>query len=158
MDIEAAFRYAVAYGGTLAGLVLLARAVGVARRTRRFIRDATRAQGRILGYTEKAEEDLVSDATAGSGMSTQRVTAYYPQVRFTTAAGSAVVFESRDRAPHRGVGLTVPVIYDPRDPGGTAQIEHALNPWVPFILAALPAVALLTAGLIFLRVVLSQTL
>jgi hypothetical protein len=81
---------ALAYGFTIAAVVLFARTIVVAMRVRRFVRDAVHATGTVIDYTECTEKRTVSDSSRESGMATETVAVYRLRIKFTTAEGARV--------------------------------------------------------------------
>jgi Protein of unknown function (DUF3592) len=107
------------------GVVLLAVTAVTAFFTLRFVTGSERADGTVVDLHESydSEEDRTS---------------YYPIVRFETADGRQIRFES-DVSTSDDVGDTVEVLYDPDDPED-AKLAGFFNLWgLPLIAGALGA-------------------
>ena len=93
-------------------------------RRRAFVRHSAVASGTIVGLTENREREEIS---------------YFPKVRFQTASGREVTFESgMGSSPEAGrIGDTVAVRYRPDQPEA-AEIDSFMSLW---------GVALLSGGL-----------
>ena len=112
------------FAGT--GVLLLAAAAVTAFLTYRFIADSERADGTVVDLRESYDSE-------------DNTTSYYPVVRFETAEGRPVRFESKVSTSD-DVGDTVEVLYDPDDPED-AKLAGFLNLWfLSLILGALGAV------------------
>ena len=133
--------YAVAF----IGAALLARLIVVTLRVRRFVRTAVRAQGTVVGYTTKQEDELVADATRESGMSTEKVTVYYPEVLFRTTEGRLITFRSRFKAPKAYLNAPIAVLYAPSAPDKTCEVVGWANQWDP-VTRAVAQVVLFAIG------------
>jgi Protein of unknown function (DUF3592) len=108
------------------GVLLLAVAAVTAFLTFRFLAGSERADGTVIDLRESYD-------------SQDDTTSYYPVVRFETAEGQPVRFES-DVSTSDDVGDTVEVFYDPDDPND-AKLAGFFNLWgLSLIFGALGAV------------------
>ncbi len=114
----------------LAGVVALAIGVWQGYSTARFKQRALTATGRVLG-----------DNGASSGEFSA-----HPGIEFRTATGALVRYRQNGMGG-RPVGATMPVLYDPADPAGTAVVSGFWTLWFP-------AVGPLLMGALFVAVVL----
>ena len=105
------------------GAMLLVAGRQFARR-RAFVRHSAVASGTIVGLTENREREEIS---------------YFPKVRFHTASGREVTFESEMGSSSQAgrIGDTVAVRYRPDQPEA-AEIDRFMSLW---------GVALLSGGL-----------
>ncbi len=101
-------------------------------RTRSFLERAVEVQGTVTGHVESRSSD--------SG------TTYRPTVQYTSADGQSQEFTDRmgSSPPSHDVGESVPVKYDPQNPG-KARIGTAGRLWlIPVILSS--------SGVLFLAI------
>jgi Protein of unknown function (DUF3592) len=96
------------------GLLLLAVAAVTTILTFRFVADSERADGTVVDLRESYDPE-------------DNTTSYYPVVRFETADGRQIRFES-DASTSDDVGDTVEVLYDPDDPED-AKLAGFFNLW-----------------------------
>lgn len=103
------------------GLSLLLGAAWSVSSTKAWIAQATEVQGKVI------EMVRIRDRDDGGYM-------YAPVVRFETAEGSTVEFQStlRSNPPGYRTGQTVSVLYDPEDPQ-SASIHGVLSLWLSSI-------------------------
>jgi Protein of unknown function (DUF3592) len=108
----------------LVGGAMLLVAGGQLARRRAFVRHSAVASGTIVGLTENREREEIS---------------YFPKVRFQTASGREVTFESEMGSSSAAgrIGDTVAVRYRPDQPEA-AEIDSFMSLW---------GVALLSGGL-----------
>lgn len=135
-------------GGQIAGLVFTGLGAGLLlvgvfwiARVRRFLKAAVDTDGTVLGHQSRT-----SRSTSGGSS-----TSYYPVVQFATAEGRAVQFTDQigGSPPSHDVGETVPVKYDPSDPGH-ARIATGFRLWFGPGLIGILGVGFLVPGVIVL--------
>ncbi len=92
------------------GLIFVAQGLVMLTRARRFARRAVRTTGAVV--------DLARRWSNPGGPGSTGSYLYVPVVRFATADGQAVQFQSSTGTSWRSrrVGQTVPVLYDPANP------------------------------------------
>jgi hypothetical protein len=128
----AAFVPWIPYVIAIVGALLVLRAIVVIVRRRRFLRTAVRTRGTIVGFTTEKVREVVADSTRSSGMSSEEVTAYFPEVVFTTADGRRITFHSRHRVPDADcLGMPIDVIHAPSAPETTCEVGGWLREWSP---------------------------
>lgn len=126
----------------LIGAGLVAVAVRLYFKQRGFLRDAASAQGTVVDLTNAPSESI------GSGGRTEVQYFSSPRVKFRTASGEEVTFESSlgSSTPSFRAGDTVRVRYLPERPA-EAEIDGFWENWFGTIAAGACGGVLLTVGL-----------
>ena len=112
----------------------------------RLLRSGARAIGTISRYTVEEHRQW-----QGEGRGSEDVRLDFPHVAFTLPDGTAVEFRSRLQhlfGPQRLVGSEVPVLYDVRDPAGTAEIAGG-RAWFAVLFRVVPQAIVAIALLYF---------
>jgi hypothetical protein len=121
------------------GLGCLVLAAYLSWRTLSFESDAQRVTGEVVSYREVRDGDE---------------TRHRPRVRFTTATGEIVQFDSQiDTATERfRIGERLPVVYKARDPKD-ARVALFVDNWLGACVAALIGLVGMAGGILVRRAV-----
>jgi hypothetical protein len=112
----------------------------------RLLRSGARAVGTISRYTVEEHRQW-----QGEGRGSQDVRLDFPHVAFTLPDGTPIEFRSRLQhmfGPQLLVGTEVPVLYDLRDPAGTAEIAGP-RAWFAVLFRVVPQTIVALALLFF---------
>ena len=105
-----------------------------------------RASGRITHFIDEE-----SQTWKGEGQGSETTHAYFPHVEFQLPTGESVAFLSRSSRSHQASqGATVSVVYDPKAPASSAEIEGRpawFKAWNPVLVAAGLSLLILLLGL-----------
>ena len=128
----------------LVGTVVIGLGVWDLVTSRRFLANASAADGVVVKV-----DKVVDYHWTGSGERSryEKVTLYYPVVRFVTASEQAVEYsdESGSNPPAYGVGDSVRVLYDPANPQ-KARLDTVSNRWLGPTVAIIIGVVILSVG------------
>jgi len=109
-------------------------ALGLSWRARRFLPRVVPAQGRITHFLKEE-----SKRWQGEGQGSDTEIDYLPHVEFQLPTGEQVTFQSRSRRSNQSTqGSTVGVVYDPKSPASSAEIEGRpawFKAWAPTLWA-----------------------
>ena len=110
-------------------------ALGLWWRARRFLARVVRASGRITHFTKEE-----SQRWKGEGQGSDTDVSYLPHIEFQLPSGERITFQSRSSRSHQASqGATVNVVYDPKAPASSAEIEGRpawFKAWNPVLVAA----------------------
>jgi Protein of unknown function (DUF3592) len=112
----------------------------------RLLLSGTRTVGTLSRYTVEEHRQW-----QGEGRGSEDVRLDFPHVAFTLPDGTPVGFRSRLQhmfGPQRLVGSEVPVLYDLRDPAGTAEIAGG-RAWFAVLFRVVPQTIVALALLYF---------
>ena len=130
----------------VAGFLALV-ALGLWWRARRFLARVVRTSGRITHFI--SEE---SQRWKGEGQGSETEVTYLPHVEFQLPTGARVTFQSRSSRSNQATqGSTVSVVYDPKAPASSAEIEGRpawFKAWTPMFVSIALALLVLFLGLL----------
>ena len=148
---------------SLSGLLLIGAAVYLCVETLQFVRGALSADGIVVGFEEREDEEQdenerkysieIGPISWSFGPKPARRVSFFPRVEFETQDHEKRVFTSDDgsRKPSYRVGQPVRVLYDPAQPQ-VARINKPLDLWGPIVVAVVFGACFLGPGIRYLLV------
>jgi len=112
----------------------------------RLMLSGTRTVGTLSRYTIEEHRQW-----QGEGRGSEDVRLDYPHVTFTLPDGTPVEFRSRLQhmiGPQAPIGTSMPVLYDPRDPAGTAEIAGP-RAWFAVVFRVVPLTIVAIALIVY---------